>query len=258
MATYKKKIDLKKGSETAKQGFKNENDVVNIFNHWKTNKLSQDWLVAMNYDLNDIEYVKAEKIKGSFKADIQVQVSITIKLKSLVDCQNIQVKLVSNEKGFHQIDKRWLSKYNELWDIPDDVYKILQHYTGELLPYKQYTKDSRRMFLNEMTAKEQKLLVDWVNKNKYLIVSDILKGRGKFAAEWVLVIQKTYILKWVLKPINLVMNFYLQGDVEITRRGNLHLGKITIQRKGGDGGRETSKMLQFKLDPTELFNSSNL
>jgi len=80
---------VKKGSETAKAGFQNEKDVVNIFNQWQTNKLARDWLVAMNYDLKDIEYVKAEKIKGSYKADIQVQVRITIKFKSLIDCQNI-------------------------------------------------------------------------------------------------------------------------------------------------------------------------
>lgn len=27
-----------------------------------------------------------------------------------------------------------------------------------------------------------------------------------------------------------------------------------MQRKGGDGGRESSKMLQFKLNPLSLFN----
>ena len=37
-------------------------------------------LVAMNYNINEIEYVKAVKIKGSFKADIQVQIKIIIKL----------------------------------------------------------------------------------------------------------------------------------------------------------------------------------
>ena len=26
-----------------------------------------------------------------------------------------------------------------------------------------------------------------------------------------------------------------------------------MQRKGGDGGRKTSKMLQFKINPAELF-----
>ena len=27
-----------------------------------------------------------------------------------------------------------------------------------------------------------------------------------------------------------------------------------MQRKGGDAGRDTANMLQFKVDPTELFN----
>jgi hypothetical protein len=27
-----------------------------------------------------------------------------------------------------------------------------------------------------------------------------------------------------------------------------------MQRKGGDGGRDTAKMLQFKINPSELFN----
>lgn len=244
---------VKKGSETAKAGFQTEEDVVNIFNQWETNQLAKDWLVAMNYDLNDIEYVRAEKIKGSYKADIQVQVRITIKLKSLIDCQNIQVKLVSNEKGFNQIDKRWLAKYKEMWDMPNDVYKILQYYVGELPPYKSNTKDSRRMFINEMTSEEQSILLKWLNENKYLIVSDILKGRGQFSAEWVLVIKKINFLEWVLKPINVVMNYYSSGDIGLSNNGNIHIGKITVQRKGGDGGRETAKMLQFKLDPTELF-----
>lgn len=244
---------VKKGSETAKAGFQNEEDVVRIFNQWQTNQLAKDWLAAMNYNLNDIEYVKAEKIKGSFKADIQVQVKVIIKLQSLIDCQNIQVKLVSNEKGFNQIDKRWLAKYREMWNIPNNVYKILQYYVGELLPYKSNTKDKRRMFINEMRDDEKSILLKWVEENKYLIISDILKGRGQFSAEWILVIKKTNFLEWVLKPINIVMNYYLNGNVEISNSGNIHIGKITVQRKGGDGGRDTSKMLQFKLDPTELF-----
>jgi hypothetical protein len=42
--------------------------------------------------------------------------------------------------------------------------------------------------------------------------------------------------------------------VEITNRGSMKIGRITMQRKGGDAGRDTAKMLQFKVDPTELFN----
>ncbi len=35
---------------------------------------------------------------------------------------------------------------------------------------------------------------------------------------------------------------------------SLKIGSITMQRKGGDAGRPTSNMLQFKIKPCELFN----
>jgi len=91
-----------KGSKTAKDGFKNEDFVIQCFNDWKNNELAQEWLKEMNYNLNDIEYVQAAKVKGSFKADVQVEIRIIIKLKSLIDVQNLQVKLVSNPQGFNQ------------------------------------------------------------------------------------------------------------------------------------------------------------
>ena len=130
------------GSETAKNGFKNEINVVDKFNNWEKDEIAQEWLDAMDYNLSEIEYVKAVKVKGSYKADIQVQISI--KLKHEIDCQNMQVKLVSNKKGFNQIDKRWLSKYQELWNIPEGVLNLLKHYTGELQPYKKGTKEEAK------------------------------------------------------------------------------------------------------------------
>ncbi len=88
-----------------------------------------------------------------------------------------------------------------------------------------------------------------------LIILDIVKGRGKFAAEWILVAQKYEdIFRWILKPINIAINHYSEGKVEITNRGNLKIRRIGMQRKGGDAGMETANMLQFKVDPIELFN----
>ncbi|HOS84750.1 MAG TPA: hypothetical protein PK029_06400 [Bacteroidales bacterium] len=43
--------------------------------------------------------------------------------------------------------------------------------------------------------------------------------------------------------------------IEITARGNFKIGIITMQRKGGDGGRDTAKMLQFKINPAEIFEN---
>ncbi len=40
-----------RGSETAKNGFRNEKEVADKFNHWETDKEARQWLVIMNYDL---------------------------------------------------------------------------------------------------------------------------------------------------------------------------------------------------------------
>ena len=72
---------VEKGSITAKNGFSTEDDVVDRFNNWRNDCIAQDWLKVMGYGIDDIECVKAEKIKGSFKSDVQVQVHIEIMLK---------------------------------------------------------------------------------------------------------------------------------------------------------------------------------
>ncbi|MEK6925764.1 MAG: hypothetical protein AABW50_00645 [Nanoarchaeota archaeon] len=57
--------------------------------------------------------------------------------------------------------------------------------------------------------------------------------------------------------MNLIYNVFGQGDIRITDMGSLKVGKITMQRKGGDAGRESAKMLQFKINPCLLFDAKN-
>lgn len=205
----------------------------------------------MQYDIKQIESIKAIVLSG-FKTDVQVQISI--KLKEAIAAENIQVKLVSNLKGYNQIDKRWVDKYIEMWEIPTNISNLLKQYTGEILPLIQNQKDSRRTLANEFSKNDQKILLNWLNNNKSLIVSDILKGRGKFSAEWMLVAQRIdNSTRWILKPMNYCLNFFGNGKIEITSRGNFKIGRITMQRKGGDSGRKTAQMLQFKINPAELF-----
>lgn len=245
---------VKRGSQTAKDGFRNEDDIVNKFNSWKKDKDAQAWLILMKYKLSEIEFVKAEKLSGH-KTDVQVQV--TIKLKRVIDVENLQVKLVSNLKGFNQIDKRRVDKYAKIWGIPNNIVSILNRYTGEEKPSIKKPKDKRRMFANEFSEVEQKTIIEWLKKNQSFIVSDILKGQGKFAAEWILVVQKvTKNARWILKSMNFCMNYFGNGEIEITKRGTFKIARITMQRKGGDGGRDTARMLQFKINPAELFNIS--
>ncbi len=163
---------------------------------------------------------------------------------------------MSNPKGFNQIDKRWVDKYVEMWNIPTNIGHLFKKYTGEIAPNIPNPRDKRRMFVDEFTEAEQTEILDWLNQNKSLIVSDILKGRGQFSAEWIMVAQKVKEnSRWVLKPMNFCLNHFGNGNIEITKKGNFKIGRIGMQRKGGDNGRETAKMLQFKINPAELFET---
>lgn len=238
------------GSQTAMGGFANELDIANKFNNWKLDNEAQQWLVLMNYKLDDIEFVKAVILHG-YKSDVNVQ--ITVKLKDIIDVENIQVKLVSNLQGFNQIDKRSVARYNEIfnWGMPVDIINILKRFTGELLPTIQKPRDHRRMFIDEFSKNEQVKLLAWLDENRTMIVSDVLRGRGEFAAEWIIVAQKNnQNARWVLKNINEVINHY-SGDVVISPRGSIKIGTILIQRKGGT---PDPTSLQFKINPAELFD----
>lgn len=245
---------IKRGSKTAKNGFKNEADIVKKFNNWNKDSDAKDWLGLMGYKIEEIESVTAVKVKGSYKTDVQVE--ITILLKSAKGIENISVKLVSNKSGFNQIDKRKIETYENLWLFPENITLILKMFTGAVVPVKPSKKDIRRIFLNELSSKDQQLVIGYFEANKIMIIADLFRGRDAMLASWMLIYQKDTNI-WTLLPISTVMNYYGNGPVRITSQGSLKIGKVGMQRKGGDNGRESAKMLQFKFDPCDIVKNQN-
>jgi len=239
-----------KGSQTAKAGFKNEDEIAAKFNNWTSDPDARSWLAAMNYRIDEIATVSAGKPHGE-KADVEV----IVKTKSGTEkTEGVSIKLVSSPNGFNQIDKRWLRQYVKLWSIPKDVEEALKLFLGEIPPSKP-SRVANRMFLNELHPTAQRAVVDFFTANKDRIVSDLIAGDGIHAAGWMMVAFKaTSNTRWTLKSTDAAVAFFGEGKVEITRAGNLKIGRITMQRKGGDGGRETAKMLQFKINPVQLLS----
>ena len=252
MTKKTKAEQIKLGSKTAKDGFKNENFVVSEFNNYQASTLAKSWLKAMDYKLSDIRSINAQKVSG-YKTDVQVEITTKTKTKK----ENLQVKLVSNQSGFNQIDKRWLSKYETMWDIPKPVLRLLMHFTGETAPKHNATKNKKRMFIDEFKPAEQKLILDFFITNKKKILNDIFSGEGDMKATWMLVIVKpktTGEIKTVVKKMSEVVKKFSTGEVSLSPQGSLKLGSITVQRKGGDNGRPTANMLQFKINPSTLLD----
>jgi hypothetical protein len=242
------KVEL--GSQTAKNGFRNEDEIRDKFNNWQADADARVWLGAMNYKLGDIETVTATKPHGE-KADVEVRV----RTKQGERKEGISIKLVSSVNGFNQIDKRWLATYAKMWRMPPKVEAALKLFVGETPPTGPSEKPDR-MYLNELDAAAQRLVIDFFTANKAEIVSDLFSGDGAHAAGWMMVALKAADKpRWVLRTDDDAIRFFGEGKVELTRNGNLKIGRITMQRKGGDGGRETAKMLQFKINPALLFDA---
>ncbi len=262
------------GSYTAKGGFENEADIVSKFDNFKNDNEAKLWLKIMGYNYEKIQKLTAAQIpprinkdtafslgvtEANFeetttfkKADIQIRLEIII--DDIYHIENLSLKKANVGAGYNQVDKRPVDKYKSFWNIPTSVCDTLKLYTGENSSRSGLKlKDSRRMFLNEIDQKKVDALLKFFSDNKTIIFNDVLRGRGSLSADWMLVTRKNKdTIDWILKDINFVCNFFAKGSVEVTNRGNLKVGRMTVQRKGGT---PDPKSLQFKLNPLDLFES---
>jgi len=268
------------GSMTAKGGFLNESDVCDKFLNYKNDANAKQWLSIMGYEPNVIQKitaiqiptriskdraielgVKEDKYEATMrykKADVQIRVEIVV--DDVIHIENVSLKKANKSAAYNQVDKRPVSAYKTIWNYDDEIEYWLKLFTGEILPEKESSmdsstlKDSRRLFFTEMPDKIVKKIITFFEQNKTLVINDILRGRGGLCASWFLVTRKDtendYSLDWILKDINVVCNFYAQGDVVVSPRGSLRIGKVTMQRKGGT---PDPTSLQFKINPLEVF-----
>jgi len=109
-------FDSEFGSSIAKAGFRNEEDVARSLKNWKNNKLALSWLQQIGYEVNTINNVEARVISRC-KTDVTIRITNNLGVHN----HGFQVKLVSNPKGYNQIDKRWVDEYVRLWDIPNRI-----------------------------------------------------------------------------------------------------------------------------------------
>ncbi|VUT28037.1 MAG: R.HinP1I restriction endonuclease [Candidatus Syntrophoarchaeum sp. GoM_oil] len=146
-----------------------------------------------------------------------------------------------------------------MWGFNEDIALGLKLFTGELNPESYHVlvgerelRDKRRMFLDELPEDIRAKILSFFEVDRIIVVSDILKGRGGLSADWILVTRydkQDGITTWIFKDINTAMNFFGGGEVRISPRGSLYIGRITMQRKGGT---PDPTKLQFKIKPCEL------
>lgn len=143
-----------------------------------------------------------------------------------------------------------------MWSFNNNIAYMLKLFTGAekvKSDFDKYKEPKKRIYLSELSQDGQNKVIDFFDKNKFLVIADVIKGRGSLSANWILICkteENSDFKEWKLVEINNAINFLCQGDVHITERGSLSIGKITMQRKGGT---PDPTSLQFKFHPLDLF-----
>ena len=256
--SFMTELDEEWGSSVARRGFRNEEDVAEKFRNWETDEDAREWLEIMGYNAEDVENVNVENLSRNIKSDIEVEV----KSGEEVDTEGISIKRAKESANYNQVDKRWVENYGKKWDVPEEVVKALKMFVGrkgfrpgqieKLETEPENLKDDRRLYFDEIPEEYSEQLKNFFKENKHRIMRDILKGEPPKQTDWILITQiHEEETRWTLRSIDNAFEI-LSGEFDTSRRGNIKLGSITIQRKGGDGGRETAQMLQFKIRPFDL------
>lgn len=241
-------------SQTAKNGYKEENLVCSNLNN---NKELRDFLYINKMLSKPFDY--CSKIKGNHKIDISSQNKI---LKA-------QIKKYK-ESAFQQLDRHkvndLINYIPELNNIKDMLKKLCEiplqknktHVNKKkgrvLLSTENYSNKELDQFINLLNKYTRKILeyAFYGNENEdkpdYLIGVEYIKGINKRN-------------KLVFFKISDIIDNLEKEKFKIKKsKSVISLGDnyITLQRKGGDGGKKSSNDLAFKIIISKLNNIKHL
>ncbi|MHA1821952.1 MAG: hypothetical protein ACTSVC_15875 [Promethearchaeota archaeon] len=262
-----KEDKVKRGSRTAKGGFLNEEIILKYFKEWKTNKYGKRFLKEIckyeRIDFNLVKEINVNRVGGKGgKADLVLEIPLFNKRLG------ISLKK-QEEQGYNHIDRRSAQFFAEKFKFSDiaklglykycgvEGYSPLELFESKKISEEEYSalKDTPlkgkthregkgHFYFYELTKDEQKALLDEFKNKQIQILNFILKGEGKFKADYLIITkhigEDQYL--FYLEPINKTIE-RAKGTVTPSKRGTIHMGKITIQRKGGTGG---ATQIQFK------------
>ena len=199
---------------------------------------------------------------GNFKAtkpDNREKPDLIIHSEKTDDAAAQGISLKSYKKGvsFCQANRGKLETFIHDLDIPVDVSETLRLFT---------IKDpkGKRVMLNKAPQDKQKALLSFFTKSQKVIIAHVLQGKfhASLKANWML-FHETMVGTWDknvgnknfwrLYPMEMIIDTCCSSQPTFSKKGNLILGiGLTLQRKGGDNGKETANDLQFKINPIQI------
>ena len=214
-----------------------------LTNYIQSHEDSTAW-IAEDIGLYSYARTSAELRAGSEKPDVVLR-----DLEKGKDYAFISLKCCKHfDTAFNQIKRCSVMKFREEFGVPEEVITI----------FKKYTEDKKKLLQGNYSQKELALLLEFLNANRRALLASAFTGKNKqLKANWLLLHQWTPP-DWrkniarkdrsVLISMQDILSLFSKINASFTKRGTITFGAgVTLQRKGGDKGKESANDLQFKL-----------
>lgn len=234
-------------ANAAKRGFRAERLLID---HINQRDKQTEWVVETAVGRVGYGNITAEKPGPRDKPDLLL-------LEQRVVCAGISLKTYGPGVSSNQVFRTPVEQYEREWDVPRDIAAIIRNFIG--------IGDSvARVFFDEVGVDEASSVTKFFHQIQPHVVSSILAGKAGAAlrADWMMLHEAADEAWhervgnrdfWRLYPMSTVIDVCCSEAPAITSEGGLRLGLgLTMQRKGGDGGRASANDLQFKMSPRAI------
>jgi len=225
-------------SNTAKNGYKEEDLVANDLNFNET--IRSAFMNFIKFDPQSI----FKKLKGNYKTDITDGNGCNLQIK----------KYKKNQFG--QIDRHWITDIiSYIPNLEPVKYMLIGLCEIPLKPCGKFIdKNQKRKLLSieNYTEEELKNLLKILNDTKRQFLEYIFYGKDKtYSPTYICGVKyKNNIRKkiTIYNISDIITDLEKHSFIITKRKSVISLGNcITLQRKGGDGGKKSSNQLQTKL-----------
>lgn len=239
-------------SAAAHRGLKAETELINSINN-QSDECA--WIVEECCETSGYGNFGARKPSNKEKPDVV----LFDKKNEELSTKGISIKTYKPKVSFGQANRGTVETYVKDLGIPKNVAETLLAFTHK-------TQTGDRVMLNQNSKSSQTELLEFFTQFQKQIISHILRGKDLSAlkADWLLFHEATdesWKMNvgdkrfWKLYPMEEIIECSLRKKPTINENGNLILGiGLTMQRKGGDGGKNSANDLQFKIDPVEIIS----
>jgi hypothetical protein len=187
---------------------------ISVLCDYENSQTAEKWLSVIGEDPENIDFVKAETVRN----DSPITVYIKQKGKRIANISKIGFYTLSGKTRTSVLAKRTLSDLADEWNIPEDVYALLDLNVNKKVKFK------------DMAEHERETVRSWFFENRFLVVSDIICGRDDTARDFMFFTHKSdKKTEWIFTGVGSLVGKKTSGDASFVG-DSLKVCGITLAR----------------------------